>query len=230
MTDDMEAAEYVLGTLDLAERADLARRLPGDRDLARAVAIWEARLQPLADLMPDVALPDEVWARILRSLPQQAPTALKIVQGGASAGLRKAVRRWRTAAVCAGALAAALALVVLDRDVLAPTPEPSFVAAVNRGGDLPALIVRVDLAEGRVTVRPVAPAPEPGHSLELWYIGDGEAPKSMGVIDGAPMHLPVPAGISADKAVFAVTVEPPGGSKTGKPSGAPIYSGKLVQE
>jgi anti-sigma-K factor RskA len=29
-------------------------------------------------------------------------------------------------------------------------------------------------------------------------------------------------------ATFAVTVEPPGGSPTGQPSGAPVFVGKLI--
>jgi anti-sigma-K factor RskA len=230
MNDDIDAAEYVLGTLDAGERAEFSRRLLSSNDLRAAVAAWEARFLPLVGVLPDAALPEEIWARILRSLPQQAPTALKVVQGGASAGLRKSMQRWRTAALSAGAIAAALALFIVQRDVLAPSPAPTFVAAVNRGGDLPALIVRVDLGKGSVTVRPVAAQADPGHSLELWYIGDGQAPKSMGVVSGETLRMPIPAGLSADKATFALTLEPQGGSKDGKPSGAPIYAGKLVQE
>ena len=230
MNDDIDAAEYVLGTLDAGERADFRRRLGGSSDLRAEVVAWEARFLPLAGFMPDVALPDELWARILRALPQQAPTALKIVQGGASAGLRKAVRRWRAAALSASAIAAALALFVIEQNILASSPAPTFVAAVNRGGDLPALIVRVDLGNRSVTVRPVAANADPDHSLELWYIGSGEPPRSMGLVDGKSKSLAMPTGLSTEDAVFAVTLEPPGGSKTGKPSGSPIYSGKLIQE
>ena len=230
MSDDIDAAEYVLGTLDADERVDFRRRLGVSSDLRAEVAAWEARFLPLAGVMPDVALPDELWARILRALPPQAPTALKVVQGGASAGLRKAVRRWRAAALSAGAIAAALALLIIEQNILDGSPAPTFVAAVNRGGDLPALIVRVDLGNRSVTVRPVAASADPNHSLELWYIGSGEAPRSMGLVNDQTIHLSMPTGLSAENAVFAVTLEPPGGSKTGKPSGAPIYSGKLIQE
>lgn len=230
MTDDMEAAEYVLGTLDAAERADVATRLGTSADLRNAVAAWEARFLPLSAMMPGAPLPEDLWARILRALPPPAPTALKVVQGGASVGLRKAVRRWRTTAFAMGAIAAALALFVIQRDVLAPPPAPTFVAAVNRGGDMPALLVRVDLAKGDVTVRQISSQTEPGHSLELWYIGADAPPKSMGLVEGASLRMPMPPGLSPETGTFAVTMEPIGGSRNGKPSGPPIYSGKLIRE
>jgi anti-sigma-K factor RskA len=43
--DDL-AAEYVLGTLDAAERAEVERRLRSDARLAQALAAWERRLDP----------------------------------------------------------------------------------------------------------------------------------------------------------------------------------------
>ncbi len=41
--------------------------------------------------------------------------------------------------------------------------------------------------------------------------------------------MPLPAGLSPEKATFAVTVEPPGGSPTGDPTGPVVYSGQLDQ-
>lgn len=84
-----------------------------------------------------------------------------------------------------------------------------------------------------MTVRPVAaPAPS-GKSYELWIINkELGAPRSLGLIDAANV-------IRADKlagydravvadATYAVTIEPPGGSPDGKPSGAPVWLGKLI--
>ncbi|VTZ22118.1 conserved hypothetical protein [Methylocella tundrae] len=101
---------------------------------------------------------------------------------------------------------------------------------VNRGGDLPALVVRVDLATGSVYVRPVSTQTPSGKSLELWYIGAGKAPKSMGLVGGNAIKMPLPAGLSLDKASFAVTVEPEGGSPSGDPTGPVVYSGQLIKE
>ena len=59
---DMLAAEYVLGTLDAAERANVASRLGADADLALAVAAWEDRLSPLLDGVHEIAPPADAGA------------------------------------------------------------------------------------------------------------------------------------------------------------------------
>jgi anti-sigma-K factor RskA len=68
--------------------------------------------------------------------------------------------------------------------------------------------------------------------LELWLIGPGEKPRSLGLIDaGRPVHINLPAEliqrIAAD-ATLAVSLEPPGGSPTGLPTGPVIANGKLT--
>ena len=108
--------------------------------------------------------------------------------------------------------------------------QPSYVAVVNRGGEQPALVIRVDLASGNVYVRPLAAEAPAGKSLELWYIGAGKAPKSMGVVGDDAIKMPLPAGLALEKASFAVTVEPKGGSPTGDPTGPVVYSGQLIKE
>ena len=42
--------------------------------------------------------------------------------------------------------------------------------------------------------------------------------------------MTIPDGATATGATFAVSVEPPGGSTTGGPTGPVVYSGKLVRE
>jgi hypothetical protein len=49
---DALAAEYVLGTLEAREAAELARALETDAALREAVAAWEARLAPLSGPAP----------------------------------------------------------------------------------------------------------------------------------------------------------------------------------
>ncbi|MCA9269818.1 MAG: anti-sigma factor, partial [Planctomycetales bacterium] len=95
--------------------------------------------------------------------------------------------------------------------------------------DAPALIVRVDMASGRVFVRPVSAETPAGKSLELWYIAAGAAPMSMGIVGAKPENLALPAG-AVEKAKFAVTVEPAGGSPSGAPTGPIVYAGDLVRE
>lgn len=237
MSDEREiaAAEYVLGTLHADERTLFASALANDAEARDAVAAWEKRLAPLRQALDEIAPPPEVWERIEDALP--ATTFPAIIDGDRDddisnvTALRRTASIWRSAALFAGALAAGLAILTVARELTRhPAVQPSYVAVVNRGGDLPALVVRVDLADGTVYVRPVAAQTPSGKSLELWYIGEGKAPKSMGVISDAAAKMPLPAGLSTQKAVFAVTLEPQGGSPTGDPTGPVVYSGQLIKE
>nr|WP_245443056.1 anti-sigma factor [Methylobacterium terrae] len=224
----MRAAEYVLGTLSAAEREAYRRDRAGSPALRAAERAWEARLAPLAGAVPEAAPPPGAWAGIAARLPGETPRAAAPV-----VDLRPALRRWRRAAYAAGALAAGLALfIAVER--LAPRPDPAqYLAVVNRGGELPALVVRVDPRAGTVQVRALAAEAPRERSLELWVVPASGAPRSLGLVQSAAgTRLPLPAGDRAllDGASLAVTVEPPGGSPSGAPTGPAVYSGRLVRE
>jgi anti-sigma-K factor RskA len=112
MTEDEDidglAAEYVLGSLDPAERAQVDARRQADVALAAAIAAWERRLAPLSDLGGDVTPPAHIFDGILSRISGQAAQ----LAGGTVVPLRRASnRRWKMAAG-AGVLAACLALAV----------------------------------------------------------------------------------------------------------------------
>jgi anti-sigma-K factor RskA len=167
-------------------------------------------------------------------------------------------RRWRNVASIATAAAAALvgilAMQVYQPDRLpealrpkpriqtvevkvpAPPQVPSgqYVALLQRDAGSPAFILTVDAATKNFTVRRVGSGAEPGKSFELWLISDKlPQPRSLGVIGGSDFTArPVLAGYDAgtiSAATFAVTVEQAGGSPTGQPTSAPIYTGKLIE-
>ncbi|MDP4005524.1 anti-sigma factor domain-containing protein [Methylobacterium sp. NEAU K] len=219
---DLHAAEYVLGTLGARERAEMARAIAADPGAAGRVRAWERRLAPLLDAVPPVAPPARVRAALLRSLPGGpvgSPDQLAL--------LRRQVRRWRIAAAGAGLLAAGLALFV----AVGSRPEPEggrYLAVVQGGGALPALIVRVDTRTGIAQVRPVGADAPAGRSLELWYVG-AEGPKPLGLVGGTPSRVTLPPGAAQD-GVIAVSVEPPGGSPSGRPTGPVVYTGRLIAE
>ncbi len=238
MSDDDEvmAAEYTLGTLEADERTVYTSVLTHDREKRALVDQWEKRLAPLGAIVPEVVPPRRVWDRIVATLfgTREVPP-LGVVEGGRrdddTARLRRSRNFWRGFSVATGALAASLAIFVAEREIVRRWGEPpAYVAVVNRGGAEPALIVRVDLAKGQVFVRPVSTEVPAGKSLELWYIGAGKAPRSMGLVDGGPTRVPLPEGAKVEKALFAVTVEPEGGSPTGGPTGPIVYSGQLIRE
>ncbi|TNC15250.1 hypothetical protein FF100_06780 [Methylobacterium terricola] len=222
---DLRAAEYVLGTLTAAEREAYRRERAGSPALQAAERAWEARLAPLAEAVPEMTPPPGAWEGIAARLPGRA--AAPVID------LRPALRRWRRAALAAGGLAAGLALfIAVER--LAPRPEQAqYLAVVNRGGELPALVVRVDPGAGTVQVRALAAEAPRDRSLELWVVPASGAPRSLGVVqDAAGTRLPLPAADRAllEGASLAVTLEPPGGSPSGAPTGPAVYSGRLVRE
>lgn len=233
---DLTAAEYVLGTLDADERVSFAELLQTSEAARLAVAGWETRFAPLAGHAAPVRPSAGVWTKIEQAIDPRGSKTLpfRVIQGGATASVPRDLRvsrnRWRVAAIASGCAALVLLGLVFQRH--SQPVATTYVAAVNRGGDKPALLVTVDLATRRVLVRTVAAAPPPpDHSYQLWYIGADTVPQSMGVLKGQSAALTLPARSVADpRATFAVSVEAPGGSKTGAPTSAPIYSGQLVQE
>ncbi len=69
---DELAAEYVLGTLDGAEREGFEEAMADDAELRALVTQWEARLIPMNELTTPKEPPPEVWRGIENTLwPEQ---------------------------------------------------------------------------------------------------------------------------------------------------------------
>ncbi|MCC6983959.1 MAG: anti-sigma factor [Bauldia sp.] len=229
----IKAGEYVLGTLSAAERAVFERQLRRDPDLAVAVEVWERRLGPLAAEVEPVDPPADLWARIEAATASPIPPRAAVREKGESLLDRVAFWRWTSLAAGAAAagLAVALAIAIIPRG---GSPEGRFVAALQSGGEAPPVVVTVDLARDSLAVRSLAATAPAERSYEVWYIGEGESPRSLGVLDevGAVITASLSgiAGFRAEGAVFAITDEPEGGSPTGGPTGPIVYSGPLVQQ
>lgn len=65
---ELRYAEYVLGVLEADARAAVAREIVQSDSAAVAVALWQRRLLPLADVLAQVTPPPELWPRILSAL------------------------------------------------------------------------------------------------------------------------------------------------------------------
>ncbi|MCJ2125190.1 anti-sigma factor domain-containing protein [Methylobacterium sp. J-077] len=224
---DLRAAEYVLGTLDPGKRATMTRAIVTDTALARRVQAWERRFSPLLGAIPPVIPPPRVRAALLRARSAGPSRSITPLGGELLAHLQRQVWRWRIATAAAGLLAAGLALFV----AVGSRPEPEggrYLAVVQSGGTLPTLIVRVDTRTGTAQVRPVGAETPAGRSLELWYVG-AQGPKPLGLVGAAPSRVSLPHGAALD-GVLAVSVEPPGGSPSGQPTGPVVYTGMLIAE
>src|SRR5919106_1949658 len=237
MTDELHetealAAEYALGSLDRVTRLQVEERMRTDPDFARLVDAWEQRLAPVSAVVPPVQPPPEVWLGIEQVLTAQAP-------GPRSAMVLPPRRRrlidslgfWRWSTLGAGALAAALALYV----AFAPSAPPGrYVAVLSEGGTTPALVVTVDPAARRMTIRPLETVPAGDQAMQLWLVASADTPPlSLGLLDPAQeisldLDPQVEAGVGPS-AALAVSLEPPGGSPTGLPTGPVIYQGPLLQ-
>ncbi len=234
---DALAAEYVLGTLDPAERAGAAARRRHEPGLDAAITAWENRLGPLAELIPSVQPPAGVLERIeeridrLDRMPgmMTTTTAANIVQ------LERRVRRWRRMAVAASAIAAALTAVILVRQSAPISSVPrTFVAVMQKDDASPSFLVTVDIETRLLTVRPVAATPQPDKSYQLWMAHSSfEGVRSLGLVAEQDLTpRPVLAGFDRnviENATFAVSLEPAGGSPTNKPTGPVLFHAKLVQ-
>lgn len=220
------AAEYVLGTLAASERLEAARLLATETSFAALVAAWERRLVPLALALEPATPPEHVRDKVMQAIAGTASGSAEVL------ALTRRVRRWQGLALAAGALAAALAAFV----VLRPAPVPQagrYVAVLQAEGTEPAFLASIDVAGGTIRVRTISAPPRPGKSYELWAVGAGRAkPQSLGVIN-ASFRVPAERLGRVDaktlgETVFAVSLEPEGGSPTGEVTGPVLFVGKLV--
>jgi anti-sigma-K factor RskA len=238
--DDFAAAEFALGTLDPAERATIAARRLREPEMEAAICAWEERLAPLAEIVPPIEPPRDYLADIQARLRSSAPleaVATRIKSPLAEdpvATLKSRVARWRAAAIGAASLAAMLAIGFVAREATRQTAPREYVAVLQKDPSSPAFAVTVNLDTRQMTVRPVSAPTPSGKSYELWIINKEKlgSPRSLGVIDAgditrADKLATFDRAVVAD-ATYAVTIEPPGGSPDGNPSGPPVWLGKLI--
>lgn len=217
------AGEYVLGTLDAAEAAEVERALSSHAALRDAVDFWQDRLHPLSALAAPVAPNPATWDAIR--------ARLKPIGGGVAAPPRlvASLALWRGLAAAAVLVAIALGAYILATPrapnalamALLRAPHEngaSWVAVVNRG--------RLEL---RATA---APKLASDRAYELWAIAPGTAaPEPVGIVR-ANGTLSVPRAPRAVRngATLAISIEPGGGSPTGKPTGPVVFTGSLESE
>jgi anti-sigma-K factor RskA len=219
------AGEYVLGTLDHAERAAASARRLGDQALDAAIAAWEQRFQPLADTLAPVEPPADLQAKI----------EARLGEGGAQIlVLEERARRWRRLAIAASTLAACLLLAIGARELTRPQVSKTYVAVFQKDDASPAFLLTVDINRRILSVRTVAAEPQSGKSYQLWIASDkiGDAPQSLGLIEAK--DTTTERGLAdydraiVERATFGISLEPAGGSPTGRPTG-PAFHAKLIK-
>ncbi|HWK68837.1 MAG TPA: anti-sigma factor [Rhizobiaceae bacterium] len=230
--DDILAAEYVLGALSSEERRQVGARIDSEPDFARLVESWESHFGPLASAYPSVEPPAGVKAAIDRRLFD--PSADAAPAGGTTAPGGRGI--WSSLSFWRGLAAAALAALVLYVAVPAfrppaELPAPRLVASLSADGSDVRYLAVYDEARGEVSLSHVSGERAADRDFELWTIEGSNAPVSLGVIPtGATAHLAVREAARARLAagaILAVSLEPPGGSPTGQPTGPVVAAGDL---
>ena len=226
--DDILAAEYVVGALSVEERREVAARIERDAIFARLVDRWEVNLAPMQD---DFA-PVEPPASVKRALDERlfAATSASVVARPSGSGFWNSLALWRSLAA-AGVLAFA---VLAARPYLVETSQPEasrLVASLApRESDVHYFVV-YDARTADIGLSHVTGERQSGRDFELWVMENDQPPVSLGVIpDGSTVHLAVDQALRArieQGAVFAISLEPQGGSPTGKPTGPVVAAGDL---
>ncbi len=214
------AGEYVLGTLEYAERLEAELRQEREPEFAQAVAFWEDHLTPLSGLVTPVAPPAQLWSRLALA------TGVRDVPAPRAAG---SSRFWQGTTVAAMLVAAGLAVV-------------AFLPGVQNGGApgvrLAAALAPLNVAvpflaetrpDGRIVVTGLTTTPAAqGRTFQLWELPAGATvPISLGLLTpGQPNVIPSNA-TSLARAQLLISDEPTGGSPTGQPTGSVLFGGTL---
>lgn len=223
------AGEYVLGTLDAAQRHAVAQRLHYEPALRAAVQAWEMRLQPLTALVAPVSPSPAVWTRIAASIrPKNVSTSAPPVRWWHWHSLAL----WRGLTGAGFSAAAVLCAVLLAREAAPPTAPRYFVVLAAPQNQAPGWLVQAQHA-GQLRLVPLSTSAVPAEkSLQFWTKADSwSAPVSLGLVKpGEAIEVPVDRlpPLQANQ-LFELTLEPPGGSPLGRPTGPIQFIGRAVQ-
>ena len=236
--DDIGAAEYVLGTMDAAAREAFAARIAREPMLARAIDAWCMRLSPLADEIPPVVPPMYLWHRVRA----RAGLPVDDAREATPASWWDRVGFWRglSMAGLAATAACVIALIALPRTPALPPvahsalPHPvRLVATMNDGKGHNTYMAAVDDDACTLVLMPLVRDATPGQVPQLWLVSHDGTPHSLGIGGDAPLQaMTMPAALRTqllDAGDLAVSMEPPGGSPTGRPTGFVIGKGPLTR-
>jgi len=230
---DRLAAAYALGTLRGGARrrfATVARQHPAAR--ARVI-VWQEHFAALAELQPAQQPSADAWKRIAEAIAADAPAAAVATPARPQETpmfdrLRRRLLVWRgiTAATAVVAVASmAMAMHMMEK------PEIQYVAVLQDQAQNASMLVTFDPGKKTLTLKRVGGFQEAAdRSLELWALPPGQAPKSLGVVQGQPVvRLTAGSRDVTTAPTLAITLEPKGGAPGGKPTGPVLFKGPLLQ-
>jgi len=234
---DDELPEGVSESITASLAESLAEPLPTERPKRGS----ELRVEPRIGARAEPGIDSRIDSR----LGSRGERSAEVIY------LARRVTRWRRLTVAMGSLAALLALYVgvsqFASGLIPFGNKPANVAAQQTPARLaarlvgvlqqdptsPAFLLTVDPLSRTLVVRRVSATPEPGKSYELWLIAGRAPPHSLGLVGKDEFtQRALPANFDVDTlrgASYAVSLEPPGGSPSGAPTGPVLFTGNLVE-
>jgi anti-sigma-K factor RskA len=231
--DDLEvlAGVYLCGLMDDAEWAAFEERLRSDASLRRAVAAARERFLELDLGAPPLAPSDRLWQRIESGLERETAPVPNLEEWRrrrlrAAQSARGASRRGFWQGFGAASLMA-LMLGILSFATLRPT-QPRLIVVLLDADAKPVSIV--EAFDGRkVRVVPLNHIDVPsGRTLQVWTLPEPAAgPVSLGLLNSVTATTLVGPDLPHPRAnqLYEITLEPAGGSPTGRPTGPVIGKG-----
>jgi anti-sigma-K factor RskA len=214
---DRLAAEYVLGTLRGPARRRFERWRANTSHVDERCRYWEEHLMHVAKGLKPVQPPAYVWPAIRRRL--------KLT-------LDRSPRRWaRNLALAASlVLVAGLAGLLYWRSLQSVRATATSTIAAKSGDQM--WQVEVFGTTNRLVVHAAKlPARPAGRDYELWALPKNGNPVSLGVLptEGTSTRVLtlIQKAALASSSQVAVSIEPPGGSPTGQPTGDIVFVAPL---
>ena len=228
------ADEYVLGLLEPDEERRLEHLAETNEGVARAIARARDRYLELdLQTVPEM-VPDGYSDRVLLSLetPSSEPESMKSApEEGivSSSSPLPQIHGWARSGWFVPAVAAVLALCIgLGIGWQFTLSDPRVIAVVMDGRGAPRAMVE-DFGNDTARLRFLSSVDVPDDRvMQVWTLPSPElGPKSMGLLPAVrprlleDFQLPVPH----DHQLYEITLEPEGGSPTGRPTGPILAKG-----
>jgi anti-sigma-K factor RskA len=223
------AGQYVLGTLSAERRREVEQALPNDPALRSAVDDWEARLLPLTELAEPVTPSASLWTRI----------DLSIAALGASRAKQAShlpwwnrLNVWRGLAAAGFAAAAVMAMILVGLRAPSVERERYLVVLAAPQNMAPGWVLNIR-DDHTLQLEPLVRSAVPDQrTLQLWTKAEGwTGPVSLGLVTpGRALRVPLEKLPPVQpNQLFEITLEPPGGSPIGRPTGPILYIGRAVK-
>ena len=224
---DVIAGEYVLGLLDGAEATALEVRAASDPALAAAIASTRERFLALDLAAPASSAGEDLWQRIEARLAAGNVFDLAARRATVAAPRGRPSRRGGFWQGFAAASLVAFVVGSLGYALLRPA-EPRLIVVLLDAEAKPVSLVEA-FAGQRIRVVPLRQIDVPeGKTLQVWTLPDAKTgPVSMGLLPAVSKTILEGPALPAPKLdqLYEITIEPAGGSPTGRPTGPIVGKG-----